>query len=71
MILIYFYTEGVVPESKSKVEEDRKMLGQGLNHGRVWLIWCDGETFVTCTRNNNKRFGKRRECCSMAIRYES
>ena len=41
------YCLGVVSKQKSEMAQNRKDMGQDKYHGGVWLIWGNGQTFVT------------------------
>ena len=67
-ICLFLFDIGVVSESSSKVAKDGKMLGKGLDYGRIWALWCNGSTFFARPRNNYQGLRKGGKCSPLALR---
>lgn len=48
--------------------ENGEMLGQEYYNGRIWSLWCDGETLPTITRDHSKKRQRKRVRRSLAAR---
>ena len=66
--VFFLFDIGVVSESSSKVAKDGKMLGKGLDYGRIWALWCNGSTFFARPRNNYQGLRKGGKCSPLALR---
>lgn len=58
--MVQFTVPGVVPKPKSKVAQNREVLGQEHHNGGVRSVRCDGATLFAATRDHTEeRQGER------------
>lgn len=66
--VLIFVVPGVVSKSKSKMAQNREVLGPKYHNGGVWFIRGDGPTFLTASGDHFEKCEGKRVRCTVAIR---